>query len=98
MATQSYESYCEDLYSHQQNECVDCQHEATDRFACSEYLQEIVEQIYGKIPLDKGNLEHCLDELCSYFGVKPILNACGPMIERSSNGLCEVARNTIKGF
>lgn len=97
MATQSYESYCEDLYSYQPPHCADCQNAATDRFACSEYLQEVVEQLYGKIPLDKGNLEHCLDELCRYFYVKPIFNAYGPMIERK-NGLCEVARSTTKGL
>lgn len=47
-----------------------------------EFLDAIVKQLYSKEDLNKGNLEHCIDELCHLLQVKMIkeeLNIQRPM-------------------
>lgn len=50
--------------------CKDCE-ENDQRFdEAAEYLQGVLEQLYGDAPLNLLNLEHCLDELCYSLKVK----------------------------
>ena len=53
-----------------QSECRECLQKEQVFDSGNEYLQEIIDQLYSKEPLDKSKLEHCLDELCFLLKVK----------------------------
>ena len=36
----------------------------------AEFMSEVVKLLYSDAPIDKSELENCLDELCHYFNIK----------------------------
>lgn len=72
----------QDSYYEPEHECSDCVKKEIKIEDVTQYMQEVVKQIYSKSTLDVGVLEHCLDELCHFFKVRPYVNAEGPEIQR----------------
>ena len=53
-----------------EHECKHCNEKEQTMDEAREFIQGIVEQIYSNKALEKGILEHCLDELCFLFNVE----------------------------
>ncbi len=53
-----------------ERECRKCEEKDQTLDEASEWLQEIVKQLYTKDALDVNHLENCLDELCHLLKVK----------------------------
>jgi hypothetical protein len=55
-----------DFYDYRQHECA---YEIQLKNA-SDFLEGILEHLYGNKPLDKNNLDHCIEEICVILGNK----------------------------
>lgn len=55
-----------EFYDYSKHECV----YETELTNASEFLDGILEHLYGHKPLDKNNLEHCIEEICVILGNK----------------------------
>lgn len=49
----------------------DLNEEEQKRLLSAQFMEEITDQIYGKIPFNMVNLEHSIDELCHFFNISP---------------------------
>ncbi len=67
-----YDDYDPSDFYNERPECKDCLEKEQMFDEASEYLEEIVQQLYSKDPINYSDLEHCLDELCHYLKVKTI--------------------------
>jgi hypothetical protein len=56
--------------SHLERGCKDCQKHEQKLDSASDWLAEVVSQLYSESPLDNAKLERALDELCWLLGVK----------------------------
>lgn len=59
-------------YDKPEKVCYECQEKDQMLDESSEYLEEVIHQLYGKGPINYSNLEYCLDQLCHYLKVKTI--------------------------
>ena len=74
-----YEQPCESL-------CRNCEMNEQKLDDASEFLEEIVKQLYNTEELDSSILEHCLDELCYLLRVpmnKSNLNVVRPSVAKN---------------
>ena len=51
-------------------ECEFCTDAEDKKQEASEFMKDLVKQLYSQNPIDKYKLENCLDELCHYFNIK----------------------------
>ena len=64
----SYDDYCYDIWDDmcvQDNECKKCDEKDKTIFEIEHYFKGMVEILYGKQKFSEGELESCIDEICS---------------------------------
>ena len=73
-----------EYYETSRPDCRKCEEKDKARDDASEFLEEIVKQLYSQEKLDVNILEHCLDELCYFFDIK------------ANTGDLQIARQQVK--
>jgi hypothetical protein len=63
--------YNDDFYQEDYTIQRELNEEEQKRLLTTQFMEEVIDQIYGKIPFNKETLEHSLDELCYYFDIPP---------------------------
>lgn len=52
-----------------EHSCKQCEEKEQRIDDAREFLEGIIDHLYGSQPLDKVNLQHCIEELCHFLGV-----------------------------
>lgn len=63
--------YDDDFYREDYTMQKELNEEEQKKLLTTQFMEEVMDQIYGKIPFNMVNLEHSLDELCYYFDISP---------------------------